>query len=196
MKKKIGLISTLTLLSLTLSSCSEVPFKTEDFTSRIFFNLWDFLATFLAFLVLVLVGFYFCYKPVKAYIKKRQDYIDANIKEAENREESTRNIISEAEKIKTKSKQEALLTIKKAENDALLIKDEIILKAKEEALEMKNNAKKEIAQEIEASKDDIHRQIVDVALSASSKVLNREINEKDNHKLVEDFVKEIEEGKN
>ncbi len=195
MKKKIGLISIFALLPFLLASCSEVPFSTEDFTSRIFFNLWDFLATFLAFLVLVFVGFYFCYKPVKAFIKKRQDYIQSNIDEAEKREESSRNIISDAENIKSKSKKEALLTIKKAEDDALKVKDEIIFEAKKEVEKMKDDAKKEIAKEIEASKDDIHRQIVDVALEASSKVLNREIKDEDNHRLIEDFVKDIEKDK-
>lgn len=195
MKKRIQRISLLALFSLFLSSCSEVPFKTEDFTSRIFFNVWDFLAVFLAFIVLVLVGFFFAYKPVKAFIQKRKDYIDSNIKSAEEREEKSRNIVSEAEQIKNNSKKEAIETLKKAHDDALKEKEDIIEQTKEEVKQIKLNAQKEIEQEIEASKDQIHESIVDVALDASKKILTREINEDDNRKLVEDFVSDIKKDK-
>ncbi len=195
MKKRIQRISLLALFSLTLSSCSEVPFKTEDFTSRIFFNLWDFLAVFLAFIILVTVGFFFAYKPVKAYIQKRKDYINNNIKTAEEREEKSRTIVSEAEVIKTNSQKEAFETVKKAHDDALKEKEVIISNAKEEAKQIKRVAQKEIEQEIEASKDEIHSQIVDVALDASKKILDREINEDDNRKFVEDFVSDIKKDK-
>lgn len=191
MKKRIRSISLLALFSLTLSSCSEVPFKTEDFTSRIFFNLWDFLAVFLAFIILVVVGFFFAYKPVKAYIQKRKDYIDNNIKTAEEREKKSQNIVSEAEAIKSDSKKVAIETVKKAQDDALKEKETILESAKEEAKQIKITAQKEIEQEIEASKDEIHSNIVDVALDASKKILDREINEDDNRKLVEDFVSDI-----
>ena len=38
---------------------------------------------------------------------------------------------------------------------------------------------------------DLSDQIVDVALSASSKILEREVNEEDNKKIVDSFVKDL-----
>ncbi len=85
----------------------------------------------------------------------------------------------------------AIETVKKAQDDALKEKEIILESAKEEAKQIKITAQKEIEQEIEASKDEIHSNIVDVALDASKKILDREINEDDNRKLVEDFVSDI-----
>ena len=53
-------------------------------------------------------------------------------------------------------------------------------------------AKHEIEQEIEKSKDEIHSQIVDVAFDASKKVLSREVNQKDNEKLINEFISDLE----
>lgn len=191
MQKKIKLFLILPAFSIVLTSCSDVPLNSGDFTSRISFNLWDFLATFLAFVVLVVVAFFFGYKPVKEFIQKRKDYIDGNIHEAEEREEKTRLIVDEANKKLADSKKEAVLTIKKAEDDALKVKEEIIKQAKDEAISLKANAEKEIAQEIEAQKDEIHQEIVSVALNASSKILEREVSEEDNRRLIDNFVKDL-----
>lgn len=190
-KGKIILISLLAIISLTSCSGSPFPGGSEEFTSRISFNLWDFLATFLAFVVLVLIVFFFGYKPIKAFIKKRADYVEGKIKTAEEREEKSRGLVEEAEKTVLDSKKSAVLIIEQAREDANKQKDLIIQEAKDEANQEKIKAKQEIAQEIESSKDDIHREIVSVAMDASKKVLGREVNSEDNKRLVDDFIDEL-----
>lgn len=190
-KKKVLKLSPLLMLSLFLCGCSDVPLDSSQFLNRISFNLWDFLAVFAAFIILIVIAFFFGYKPVKGYIKKRKDYIEGNIKTAEDRELKSRNIINEAnEKAKEKQK-EALLIVEKAKEDANKQKEQIINEAKDEAQNQIKNAQNQIAREIEASKDDIHKQIVDVALNASTKILEREVNEKDNERLIDSFVNDL-----
>ena len=68
---------------------------------------------------------------------------------------------------------------------------EILLKAEEDAQAKKEKALRDIEkQRLEAQKD-IHREIVDVALLAAQKIVEREIDEKDNTRLVEDFIKDV-----
>ena len=191
--KRIGKLIIPLLSILTLTSCDGQPFKSEDFTSRIFFNLWDFLAVFLAFIVLVLVAFFFAYKPIKKFIQNRGDYIEGKIKDAEEREKKSRTIVEESEKTLLESKKSAALIIENAREDANKVKDEIVAEAKKEAENEKQKAKEEIAQEIEANKDAIHEEIVDVALKASSELLSREVNSKDNKRLLNDFVNDLKE---
>lgn len=188
-KGKIVILSILSLFALT--GCNPFPGGSEEFTSRISFNVWDFLATFLAFVVLILVVFFFGYKPIKAYIKKRSDYVEGKIKTAEEREKNSQSLIDEANKNVLESKKEASLIVEKAKEDALKQKTLILEKAKEEAEIEKQKAAEEIAQEIESSKDDIHREIVSVAMDASKKIIGREINDEDNKRLVDEFVKDL-----
>ena len=190
-KNKTFVLVSLTMFSLFLSGCSDLPIDKESFLSRISFNLWDFVITFAAFVVLVLIAFFFGYKPVKKFIQKRKDYINGNIKEAEKREEESRNLVSEANENISKSKKEAMEIVSKAREDALKQKETILLSAKKEAQEEKVKAREEIEQEIKANQDDIHHEIVNVAMDASSKILGREVNKEDNKRLVNDFIKEL-----
>lgn len=193
--KKVLKLSIILMMSFLMSGCSDVPLDSSQFLERISFNLWDFLAVFASFIVLVLIGFFFAYKPVKEYIKKRGDYIEGNIKKAEERELKTRNIVSQAEENVKNSQKEALLIIEKAKDDALKEKEQIIAEAKNEAQKQIEKAQIDIASEIEKSKDDIHKEIVDVALSASSKILGRSLNDEDNKRLIDDFINDLNKDK-
>lgn len=189
--KRIGKISLPIFAILLLSSCSGSPFSSEDFTSRIFFNLWDFIIVFAAFIVLVLVAFFFAYKPIKAYMKKRADYVEDKIKSADENLEKSRKNVLESEKTLRESKKNSIEIISNARNDATKVKEEIIAEAKIEANKEKQKAKEEIAQEIEANKDALHKEIVDVALKASEELLSREVNDEDNKRLLDDFVNDL-----
>lgn len=174
---------------------SSVPITKDDFLDKLFPNPWDALAVFLAFVLLLIVVFYFAYKPVKKLLKKRGDYVEDKIKSAESKELEAARLLKDAnEQIKEK-KIEAMAIVEKAKEDANKERQTILEKAKEEKEAEVKKAKEEIAQEIEASKDEIHREIVSVALDASSKILEREVNSKDNEKLVDSFIEDLKETK-
>ena len=120
------------------------------------------------------------------------DYVEGKINNAEQRENKSKQILSDAEKVLSDSKKEAIEIVEQAKNDALKQKEIILNQAKEETKIEKQKLKNEIAQEIESSKDEIHHQIVDVALSASEKVLNREVSKEDNSRLVDEFIKSLD----
>lgn len=190
--KKLGKLSLLLLAPIVITGCDGKPFEQEDFLHYLFPNPWDALAIFLAFIVLLLVVFYFAYKPVKKLIKDRKDYVEGKIKNAEERETVAAKKVEEAEKEIVESRQKAIEIVEKAKLDASKERDEIKAQAKLDADKEVERARQEIAQEIEASKDEIHREIVSVALDASSKVLEREVNKKDNEKLIDDFINELD----
>lgn len=181
----------LILLVTVLASCDGAISK-DDFITKLFPNVWDALATFLAFVILLLVAFYFGYKPVKKLIKKRGDYVEGKIKEADDKEKQASEKLLEAETKVKQSNVEAMAIVEKAKEDALVEKERIALEAKKAREEEVKKAKEEIAQEIEASKDEVHKEIVSVALDASKKVLSREVNSKDNEKLIDDFIKDLD----
>ena len=110
--KKANLISILILSSVLLTSCSDAPISGDDFISKISPNLWDFLAVFAAFIVLILIVFFFGYKPIKKLLQKRRDYVEGKISNAEQRENKSKQILSDAEKVLSDSKKEAIEIVK------------------------------------------------------------------------------------
>ena len=192
-KSKFTFLALITFSSVALSSC-EGP-TTQEFMDKLFPNPWDALAVFLAFVVLLIAVLYFAYKPVKKLLKQRGDYVEDKIKTAEQREKDSQRLLDETnEEVKAK-RIEAMGIVEKAKEDANKERNEILEKAKEEKQAELQRTREEIAQEIEASKDEIHREIVSVALDASSKVLEREVNKKDNEKLIDSFIDELKEDK-
>ena len=192
-KSKFAFISLVTFSGVALSSC-EGP-TAQEFMDKLFPNPWDALAVFLAFVVLLIAVFYFAYKPVKKLLKQRGDYVEDKIKTAETREKESQKLLNEAnEEVKAK-RIEAMGIVEKAKEDANKERNAILEKAKEEKQAELQRTREEIAQEIEASKDEIHREIVSVALDASSKVLKREVNSKDNEKLIDSFIDDLKEDK-
>ena len=191
-KSKLALLSSSMVASFALSGCDV---QLGDIKEKLFPDIWDFVAVFLAFIVLLIAVFYFAYKPVKKLLKQRGDYVEGKIKNAEEREQKSQQLLSDAnEEVKAK-KVEAMGIVEKAKEDAQKERAAILEKAKQEKEEEIKRTKEEIAQEIEASKDEIHREIVSVAIDASSKVLEREVNKKDNEKLIDSFIDDLKESK-
>lgn len=192
MKKLISLFPLLGATILLASCDGKVPVDQDSFLAKLFPNPWDALAVFLAFLVLLLVVFFFAYKPVKNLIKKRGDYVEGKIKNAEEKEKNAEIKVKQLEEQVKSSQKEAMEIIEKAKLDATRERNEIKEQAKLDADKEVLRAKEQIAQEIEASKDKIHEEIVDVAVQASSKILEREVSKKDNEKLIDDFIDELD----
>ncbi len=168
------------------------PFSTEDFLSKLFPNPWDALAVFLAFVILLVVVFYVAYKPVKKLIHDRKQYVESNLRDSEASKAQSQKLLRDAEEDVLESKKEALKIVEDAKTTANIEKEKILESAKIERKQIIDEAKVEIDREIENSKDEIHEEIVSVAMDASKKLLSREVNSKDNAKLVDDFISNLE----
>ena len=71
------------------------------------------------------------------------------------------------------------------------IKEKKIAEADEEIANKKEELRKEIEQEKIRANDEIRKTIIDVAIGASSKILEREVSSKDNEYLIDEFIKEV-----
>ena len=58
---------------------------------------------------------------------------------------------------------------------------------------MKEAAEEDIQRSQQEALESIRKEMVNLALSASSEILKREVNEKDNARIAEDFIRSIED---
>ena len=151
----------------------------------------SFVVQFLSFLILLLVVFFVAYKPVKRLLKKRADHIENEINQAEEKNALAAKSFSEAKELVSSSKLQASEIIKNAENQGQEKYDAMILEAKQEIADMKKAAKEDIERAKEDAVEDIRSEMVNVALSASKEILKREVDSKDNVKLAEDFINQL-----
>ena len=164
----------------------------EDFISKMIPNFWSFLVQLLALIVMVIVVFFVAYKPVKKMIQKRQNYIEQNIREAaENNEKSRQNELASQQLI-LDSQSKANSIIQNAKQVAAVEQKKIVEQTQLDIQKMKSDAEKEIVQKQEEALESIRHEMIDVALSASSELLKRNVTSDDNRRLVKEFIEEVE----
>jgi F-type H+-transporting ATPase subunit b len=188
MKKKLIFLLP---LSLALTGCT-IDIKSDDFTSKLIPNWVSFVTQLGALIVLILVVIIFGYKPIKKIIKKRQDYIEDNIKEAEKSKAIWQENELKSKETVLASNRTAADIVAEAKKDALKEREIILEQTQLDVEKMKKDAENDIARmEVEA-KDKIRKEMVSVALDASKELLGREVSSKDNDRLLEEFIEEIE----
>ena len=193
--RKRKLLFLLPLASL-LTSCSgeELGLTSESFTSKLIPNWPSFVTQLAALVILIIVVIVFAYKPVKKILKRRQDHIEENIKEAEKSK-----LVWQENELKSKetvlaSERTAADIVAEAKKAAEKEKAAILETTQLEVNKMKSDAENDIARmEIEAQ-EQIKKEIVSVALDASKELLGREVSSKDNVRLVEDFIEEVKKN--
>ena len=110
----------------------------------------------------------------------KQEMVTGNNGKKEECEKQLSSISSQAQDI-----------ILEAKNEGEKIKEKKIAEADEEIANKKEELRKEIEQEKIRANDEIRKTIIDVAIGASSKILEREVSSKDNEYLIDEFIKEV-----
>jgi len=179
-----------------LSSCNGSPFSESDFVNKLFPNgPWDLIIQLGAFLVLIAIVFFLGYKPIKKMLTTRKEYVQKQLDDAEAAKKTVADAALVANQEIEKGKEEALSIINEAKIQADKEATSIIAKAKEEASLRRIKADEEIRQAQEASKQQMRDEIIDVALQASSQVLKRNVDDKDNQRLVDELLDSLNGGK-
>lgn len=180
------------LVALDTSSSGDAPLNENDFINKLIPNWTSFVTQIIALVFVIIIVILIGYKPVKKMLKKRQDFVENNIQQAEVSRLQAERDAKQANEMIIASKKQASEIIQNAEEDANKRREEILLQTDKDVAKMKLDAEKDIEKSREEAKQQIHDEIVSVALSATSEVLKREINEKDNARIVDDFIKDMD----
>ncbi|WP_051677936.1 F0F1 ATP synthase subunit B [Mycoplasmopsis opalescens] len=171
----------------------ERPDLSESIQEKFFkiFPSWPLmLATLLSLLISIIILYFLLYKPVKKAIKARQDYIQNNINQAE-----------ETNKLSQQKLEEVNTRLAKAHEDANLIKRDAKIRAEAAYSRYIEKAKSTSQRMIEEAKIDIQlqqsnllkeskKEIVTAATNLSRQILEREISQETQDKIIDKFLKE------
>ena len=130
----------------------------------------------------------FLLKPVQNILKQRQELVNADLDAAEAAKIEAQQAKEDYTKSLEGAKEEAAELVRSAARTAQTRSEQIILDAKEEAAAIRAKASDDIARDRKNAINEIKNDISDIAVSIATKVVEKEISEKDHEKLIEDFI--------
>jgi F-type H+-transporting ATPase subunit b len=71
-------------------------------------------------------------------------------------------------------------------------RDEIIAEARRQADEIVTRARRDVRQELDRARQELHVEAVDLAIAAASKLVERNLDEEDNRRLVRSFLADLQ----
>lgn len=155
---------------------------------------WTFIAQICNLFIQMYLIKRFLFKPVHEILKKRRAAADAEITQAEEAKAKAEAIRAEYEQNMQDARQKANEILDGARKTAAIQSEKILKEAQEQSSAMKKKAEKEIAQEKKKAVNEVKGEIGDMAVEIAGKVIEREINEKDHEKLIDEFISNVGEA--
>jgi F-type H+-transporting ATPase subunit b len=158
-------------------------------------NLYNVLFTAINLLILFIFLKKFLFGPVTSIMEKRTAAIKSSIDEAESRNNEAEQLRKEYLDAISDAEVKAASIIMQAKQRALEEHDKQIRETKEEIAKMIEDANKAIELERKKSLENIQSEVAGIAMALAAKVLQKNVDESANKKLIDDFFAEAGAGK-
>ena len=155
---------------------------------------WTLIAQILNLFIQMYLIKRFLFKPIKEVLEKRRQMADQEIREAKEAREEAETIKKEYENNIAGAREEAAQIVQSAKKEAENRADQMIQAAEAEVTRMHQKAEADIAQERKKALNEVKDEIGGIAMDIAGKVVEREINEADHKKLIDEFIKNVGEA--
>jgi len=133
------------------------------------------------------------YKPVLGKLRERAERIAKGVKDAERAEDLLAESIAHRESEMEKARAEAHEVVERATRLAEQQRQEILAQARQEAHDIIARAQQQARHEIQEGEIALREQVIDLALAASSRLIEESLDDAKHRQLVTEFVAELEE---
>ena len=166
----------------------------ELYQALITLDGWTFLAQICNLMIQLVIFKKFLLKPIKQVIADRKAKADSEIADAQKLRTEAEAMKAEYEQNLQNARTEANQIVTAAQKTATARSEEIVGEARAQAAALKQKAEADIAQERKKAVNEVKDEIGGIAMEIASKVVEREISEKDHKGLIDEFIKNVGEA--
>ena len=166
----------------------------ELYQALITLDGWTFLAQICNLMIQLVIFKKFLLNPVKNVIAERKAKADSQIADATKLRTEAEAMKAEYEQNLQNARAEANKIVANAQKTATARGEEIVGEARAQAAALKQKAEADIAQERKKAVNEVKDEIGGIAMEIASKVVEREISEKDHKDLIDEFIKNVGEA--
>jgi F-type H+-transporting ATPase subunit b len=155
------------------------------------FDLGVFVAYLVNFTIILLVLRAFAFKPIMEMLERRKNEIATSLAAADEvkaqAEQERKKLKAELESSRESSQEEA----RKIAQATADMREQILEDARREAEVIKTKARADMENERQAMQAELHRQVADLTVELTRKVMQQSIDEKSHRKMVDQFLAEM-----
>lgn len=158
-------------------------------------NLGYLISQIVNFTLLALLLYFVAYKPVLRMLDERSARISKGIQDAEQASRRAAEMEQEFERQMAEARREGQEIVAQATQASERAGQEILERAREESRTQIERAREEIARERDLAMADLRRQVAELSLTISEKILGEALDEQSQHRLIAEFLEQTEELK-
>lgn len=147
--------------------------------------------TIVTFIVLLVLLKAVAWKPLLGMLDEREKTIRDSLEQARLAREEAEKAIREQKELLARARQEMAATIEKAQRDAEGLRTDILARANREAEEKQRKFAEEIERQKRAALEEVREKTVDLALAAASRLIQAELNDDRQRKLVTSYLDDL-----
>ncbi len=152
---------------------------------------WTFIIQIINLFIQVFLIKKFLFKPINDILQKRRDLADKTIREAREAQDKADSLKVQYEDSLTNAHAEAARIVSDAQKEAETKAETIVHDAEQQANAIKAKASADIEQEKKKAINEAKDEIGSLAMEIAGKVVEKEIDEADHKKLIEDFISKV-----
>ncbi len=149
---------------------------------------WEILFHAINLVILIVALYFLLFKPVKKIIAARRKKLDDIYAENERMREEADTLKNEFDDMKQKALAESAEMSERAQERC----NEIIEEAQKKAETIIDNAQKEAIVERHRIQNELHDSVGHIAVEIAEKILQREVSEEDNKRIIDESLSEWE----
>ena len=153
----------------------------------------DMIIQLITYIILLALITKFAWKPLMNVMQEREQHIASEIDQAEQSNQEAKRLMNEANDELKNTRQNAQQIIDDANETAKNQQADLIKAAKEEAARIKENARLEIEQERDKAIQALQTQVGSLSVQIASKVIEKELSETEQEKLINDYLEKVGE---
>lgn len=148
--------------------------------------------TVLIFLLVLGILYRTAFPHILGAVEAREAKIRDLIAEAEKDREEARIALEEQKKELEETRAKVHEMVAEGKTAGEKIREDIVGEARKQADELLARTRRDVRQELERAKSELRVEAVDIAIAAASKLVERNLDEEDNRRLVKEYLADIE----
>ncbi|EAC2632427.1 F0F1 ATP synthase subunit B [Listeria monocytogenes] len=159
------------------------------------FTFGDAFFTLFAFSILLVLIRIYAWKPLMGIMKEREEHIGSEIDAAEESRAQAEQLLAEQKSVLQQARVESQTMIENAKQLGEKEREEIVKTARRESERIKEEAKSDIAREKEDAISALREQVGSLSVLIASKVIEKNLDEKEQSKLIQDYIERLGDDK-